>query len=236
MAGAGDLLRLLGSRLRLRLPGQSRHQRDPAPAGDAGGPRAAEGVDQERARPRRSRSASASPISNSSGSATTRSIRCNRRRRSTSWSAPASRRSPKRARTWGWRRRAKAAPGFGKYNQHHDERRALHDAADAVEPGAERRDKPPKGVQVAANDDAKTKSDAGALNVRITSANDVWALSESERWLILRAGKRVMKNVSAETERGLAAFGSAGSFSPEMRSSGCFWTGRGSTIDDHDFL
>ena len=46
-----DLLRLLGPRFGLRQPGQPRHQRDAALAGDAGGPRAAEGVDQGRARP-----------------------------------------------------------------------------------------------------------------------------------------------------------------------------------------
>jgi hypothetical protein len=69
---------------------------------------------------------------------------------------------------------AKATPGLGKYNQNHDEVGRFTDAAHAVEPGASGATKP-KGVQVAANDDAKTKSGAGALNVRITSANDVSA-------------------------------------------------------------
>ena len=46
------LLRLLRPRHALRRPGQPRDQRDHAPAGDAGGPRAAEGLGQERARPR----------------------------------------------------------------------------------------------------------------------------------------------------------------------------------------
>jgi hypothetical protein len=55
---------------------------------------------------------------------------------------------------------AKAAPWLGKYNQNHDEAGRFTDAAHAVEPGAGAA-KPPKGVQVAANDDPKTKSDAG---------------------------------------------------------------------------
>ena len=63
------------------VAGQSRDQRDAAPAGDAGRARAAEGVDQERARPGDPGLSRRSPTSNSSGSATTRSIRCSRRRR-----------------------------------------------------------------------------------------------------------------------------------------------------------
>ena len=105
MAGAHHLHRLLGPRLAIRQPSQSRHRRDHAPAGDAGRPRAAEGVGQERARP-------CDPgVHERAGarirlmSATTRSIRSNRRRRSTSWSARASRRARRRGRIWGLRRR-----------------------------------------------------------------------------------------------------------------------------------
>jgi hypothetical protein len=59
---------------------------------------------------------------------------------------------------------AKAAPGFGKYNQYHDERGRFATADDAVEPSAGG-PKAPKGVQVAANDDAKTKSDARGATI-----------------------------------------------------------------------
>jgi len=53
------------------------------------------------------------------------------------------------------------APGLGKYNQNHDDIGRFTDAAHAVEPSAGEA-KAPKGVQVAANDDVKTKSDANA--------------------------------------------------------------------------
>ncbi len=51
MAGAGDLVRLLRPRHAFRRPGQPGDERDDAHAGDPGRPRAAENLDQERARP-----------------------------------------------------------------------------------------------------------------------------------------------------------------------------------------
>ena len=44
------LLRLLGSRFRVRVAGQPRDERDPAPAGDAGRAGSAQGLGEERAR------------------------------------------------------------------------------------------------------------------------------------------------------------------------------------------
>jgi hypothetical protein len=55
--------------------------------------------------------------------------------------------------------KAALAPAFGKYNRHHDERGRFSTAENAVEPGAGRATTP-KGVQVAANDAAGTKSGA----------------------------------------------------------------------------
>jgi hypothetical protein len=55
----------------------------------------------------------------------------------------------------------KEPQAFGKYNHYHDERGRFTTADDAVEPDAGRA-KTPKRVRIAANDDAKTKSDAGA--------------------------------------------------------------------------
>jgi hypothetical protein len=53
-----------------------------------------------------------------------------------------------------------AKPALGKHNPYHDPLGLFTDAAHAVEPGASGA-KPPKGLQVAANDDEKTKADAG---------------------------------------------------------------------------
>ena len=54
---------------------------------------------------------------------------------------------------------AKSAPGLGKYNPNHDERGQFATANDAVEPGAQEA-KAPRGVQVAFNDAAASRSDA----------------------------------------------------------------------------
>ncbi len=105
MAGAHHLHRLLGPRLAVRRPSQSRHRRDHAPAGDAGRARAAEGVGQERARPCDPELHERAGARIRLMSATTRSIRSNRRRRSTFWSARASRPARRRGRIWGLRRR-----------------------------------------------------------------------------------------------------------------------------------
>ena len=51
VARSHHLLRLLGARFAVRQPGQPGDERDLAPAGDAGGPGAAQGVGEERARP-----------------------------------------------------------------------------------------------------------------------------------------------------------------------------------------
>ena len=59
---------------------------------------------------------------------------------------------------------AKTTTAFGKFNPYHDERGRFATAGDAVQPGAGAR-KPPKSIQVAANDDAKTKSDAGGAAI-----------------------------------------------------------------------
>ena len=129
--------------------------RDAAHAGGAGRARAAEGVGQDARSIRSSRFVSASPISNSSGSATTRSIRCNRRRRSRSWSTRASRRATRRGRSWGWRRRRKAAPALGKYNHNHDERGRFATADDAIGPeGRNPSAAQPKGIRLASNSPA----------------------------------------------------------------------------------
>jgi hypothetical protein len=53
----------------------------------------------------------------------------------------------------------KAEPAVGKYNHYHDERGRFATADDAVGPG-EGRAKTPKGIRVALNDSARTKSDA----------------------------------------------------------------------------
>ena len=73
----------------------------------------------------------------------------------------------------------KAAPGVGKYNQYHDERGRFATAEDAVEPGTGGA-KPPKGVQVAANDDAKTKSDASAAATVAQGSAEEEPKSDSE--------------------------------------------------------
>ena len=142
VAGAADLLRLLGSRFRLRLPGQPRHQRDFALAGDAGRAGSAEEVDQGGARPgypdlpepARSR------------------VRLGGRRRGRPAAAGADaehpgrrgdqdhRRSARRA-GLGLAAEAKAAPAFGKFNPYHDERGRFATAEDAVELGGS----PPTG-------------------------------------------------------------------------------------------
>jgi hypothetical protein len=60
---------------------------------------------------------------------------------------------------------AKTAPDFGKFNPYHDERGRFATAKDAVDPG-EGEAKAPKGAEVAANDDAKARSDTGGAEAK----------------------------------------------------------------------
>ena len=73
------------------------------------------------------------------------------------------RRSPKRARIWGWRRRGSLRRGSASTIPT-TTNGTLATANDALEPGAQAA-KTPKGAQVAANDDPRTKSDAGGATV-----------------------------------------------------------------------
>ncbi|HEY1982118.1 MAG TPA: hypothetical protein VGH13_18755, partial [Xanthobacteraceae bacterium] len=97
----------------------------------------------------------------------------------------------------------KAAPAFGKYNSHHDEIGRFTTADNAVAPGAGRA-QTPKGVQVAANDAAGTKSGPGAAVVAQGAPEDEpkpESESESEggtyfdpatgRWVTLPPGSAI---------------------------------------------
>ena len=128
VARTHHLLRLLGARLAVREPGQPRDERDLAPAGDGGGPGAAQGVGEERPRPCDPELHERTLGSNSCGSGTTRSIRWSSRRRCRSWSAPTSRPARRRGRIWAsGRRRAgrgrqaddNASKALPKFNPHH---------------------------------------------------------------------------------------------------------------------
>ena len=104
MAGAHHWLRLLGPCRRLRLPGQPRDLGDPSRPGRAGGPGSAEGLGEVRARRDPPGPSQTTRSRIHLESAMTRSIRCNRRRRSASSSTPGSRRARRRGRSWGSRR------------------------------------------------------------------------------------------------------------------------------------
>jgi len=68
-------------------------------------------------------------------------------------------------------------PGLGKYNPDHDDIGRFTDAAHAVEPGAGG-STTPKGVQVAANDEARTMTDAGAPRNGAATAHGAAAARE----------------------------------------------------------
>ena len=159
MARARHLLRLFGSRLALRQPGQPRDVADAAHAGDAGRSRAAAGLDQGRARPRDQE------LHETTGPR----IRLGRRRRDRSAAAGA---DAGRAGGAGIKTReeARAELGLGgeggggvaKYNDNHDERGRFATAGNAAQRGESAKPRKPQGVQVASNDAGlgETRTDA----------------------------------------------------------------------------
>ncbi len=160
VAGAHHLLRVLGARFAVRQPSQPRDQRDLAPAGDAGGAGAAQGLDQERARPRDSGlHERARPR-----------VRMGRRRRHRPAAAGAdpqhpgdgwdqdARGSARRPGTGGWGGKPPGAPtALGKFNPNHDEQGRFTTADNAVDPGSTSgSSSKPSGALVAGLDNVAT--------------------------------------------------------------------------------